>query len=314
MKISVIICTHSPRLSYLRRVIGALQLQTLSTTEWELLIIDNASNRPIRQEINLDWHPSGRYIREEKVGLTHARLRGMSDSSGDLLVFVDDDNVLKLDYLGKALEIAQLHPMLGAWSGQVLPEFEATPPEELQHFLGVLCIRKLEQDLWGNQPAAWAHLPSGAGMCVRREVANRYRKDVSNNPVRLSLGHAGDQISCHDDTDLAITSIDMGLGTGLFRDLTLTHLIPERRLKESYLLKLVENSAEAFVVLRRVRGLRVEDELKGVKRWVERLEYLRATPAQKKVADARMRGEKKGRALTADLPKPQPPMQPACPI
>jgi hypothetical protein len=58
----------------------------------------------------------------------------------------------------------------------------------------------------------------------------------------------------------------------------------------------------------------VEDELKGVRRWVERLEYLRATPAQKKVTNARMRGEKKGRAMVSDLPLFQPQTQRACPI
>jgi glycosyltransferase involved in cell wall biosynthesis len=297
--ISVILCTHNPRLSYLRRVLESLQAQTLPSTEWQLLIVDNASDQPLSQEANVGWHPSARCVREEKVGLAHARLRGISETISGLLVFVDDDTVLKPDYFAKALEIAGRYPMLGAWSGQLIPEYEITPPAGLHHFLELLCIRTLERDIWGNNPI-WQHIPWGPGMCVRRQVAERYLQDVSNNPLRLSLGHAGNRVSCHEDTDLAITSLDVSLGIGLFRDLMLTHLIPERRLKESYLLQVAENSAAAFIVLKSIRGLKIEDPPRGRRKWIKWLQYWAASDPQRKVEKARTRGETMGRALIAD--------------
>jgi len=308
--ISVIICTHNPRLSYLQRVLDGLRAQTLPTKEWELLLIDNASEQPVGEHVKLEWHPGGHYIREAKLGLTHARLRGIADSNAGLLVFVDDDNVLAPGYLKQTLEIARQHSMLGAWSGQVVPEFEIPPSEELQHFLGLLCIRKLERDFWGNE-LVWARLPWGAGMSVRREVAQHYQQDVSGNVLRLSLGHAGNRASCHDDLDLAMTSLDLGLGTGLFTSLMLTHLIPARRLNESYLLQLAENAAAAFVVLRSCRGLKIDDMPAGVHRWIQQLEYWRASPVQKKAADAQLRGIKTGRAMVADLATPRQNTMPA---
>ena len=42
----------------------------------------------------------------ERLGLTPARLRGIRESRGELLVFVDDDNVLERDYLEVALALA----------------------------------------------------------------------------------------------------------------------------------------------------------------------------------------------------------------
>ncbi len=48
MKISAIICTHNPRPHYLRRVLEALNRQTLDKGEWELLLVDNASRQPLR--------------------------------------------------------------------------------------------------------------------------------------------------------------------------------------------------------------------------------------------------------------------------
>ena len=99
MEISVIICTRNPREDYLRRTLDALKAQSLPKDQWELLVVDNASDAPLAGRFDLSWHPNARHVREEKVGLTHARLHGIAASQADLLVFVDDDNVLRPDYL-----------------------------------------------------------------------------------------------------------------------------------------------------------------------------------------------------------------------
>ena len=43
-EISVVICTHNPQLNYLNKVLTALKSQTLSPTQWQLLLVDNASD------------------------------------------------------------------------------------------------------------------------------------------------------------------------------------------------------------------------------------------------------------------------------
>ncbi len=48
--ISVIIPTHNPRMDYLARVLEALRGQTLPPERWELLIVDNNSQPPLRAE------------------------------------------------------------------------------------------------------------------------------------------------------------------------------------------------------------------------------------------------------------------------
>src|SRR5437588_267862 len=75
MLVSVVICSHTPRPAYLERVMAALRLQSLPTSAWELLLIDNASPDPLAARVDLSWHPQGRHVREEKLGLTPARLR-----------------------------------------------------------------------------------------------------------------------------------------------------------------------------------------------------------------------------------------------
>ncbi len=80
--VSAIICTHNPRRDYLKRVLNALQAQTLPKDEWELLIIDNASEQALATDWDLSWHPLPRHIREDELGLTPARLRGIAGGEG----------------------------------------------------------------------------------------------------------------------------------------------------------------------------------------------------------------------------------------
>ena len=233
--ISVIICTHNPHEDYLRRVLEALRAQTLPPTEWELLLVDNVSEKPLAGRIDLSRHPNARHVREEKVGLTHARLRGIAESKGGLLVFVDDDNVLRPDYLRACLKISADYPRLGAWGGSCLPEFEAEPPAELRPWLAGLVIEKLSAPVWANLPRGNEALPSGAGMVVRRNVALRYQELVLHDPVRQTLDRSGKMLGAGGDSDMALCSVDLGLGTGRFPELELTHLIPARRLTLEYL-------------------------------------------------------------------------------
>jgi len=257
--LSVVIRAHNPRRHYLTRVLNALQRQTLSTDNWELLLIDNASENILASEIDLSWHPKSRHIREEEIGSTMAQLRGIAESTSETIVFVDDDNVLDASYLETALWINKEFPFLGAWGGQILPEFEITPPEWTKPFWGYLAIREFDRDKWSNLLHQFEATPHGAGMCVRRAVAEKYAANVQLDPTRSKLGRDGTVdkhqmlLSC-EDTDLAYTACDMYLGTGLFATLKLVHLIPANRLTQDYFSRIVAGTSYSLVVLESLRG------------------------------------------------------------
>ncbi|WP_244141899.1 glycosyltransferase [aff. Roholtiella sp. LEGE 12411] len=252
--LSVIICTHNPRFSYLDRVLQALQYQTLSTDLWEILLVDNASNKVLSSELTLNWHPHARHIREEQLGLTPARLRGIREAQAEVLVFVDDDNILDANYLEVTWHISKNFPFLGAWGGQIRPEFEELPPAWTKPYLGNLAIREFERDSWSNLPNQHDTTPSGAGLCVRKVVAQKYSELVSKDHRRTGLDRKGKLLTSCGDSDLAFTACDISLGTGLFTSLKMTHLIPSIRLEESYLLRLVEGLAYSQNILGYLRG------------------------------------------------------------
>jgi len=247
--VSVIICSHNPRENYLRRVLDALKAQTLPAKEWELLLVDNASETPVAGRVDLSWHPNARHIREEKLGLTQARLRGIAEAKGGLLVFVDDDNVLRADYLQVCLKISADCPWLGAWNGSCIPEYEVEPPAELRPWLYGLLIEKLKVSVWAKLPAGGPALPTGAGLAVRRTVAEHYQKQASSDPLRQALDRTGKMLGSGGDSDMALCGFDLGLGAGRFPELELTHLIPAQRLTMEYLEGLYEGFGYGGTVL-----------------------------------------------------------------
>src|SRR5690348_3295184 len=105
IELSVVICSHNPRPEYFSRVLNALRQQSLPKDFWELIVVDNSSAVPLPSCWDLSWHPRGRHVEENELGLSAARHRAMKDASSDLLVFVDDDNVLDPTYLSEAIEV-----------------------------------------------------------------------------------------------------------------------------------------------------------------------------------------------------------------
>ena len=287
--ISVILCTYNPRRDYLAATIGGLREQTLPTDHWEFLLIDNASDPPHRPNVDLSWHFGVRIIREEQLGLTPARLRGIRESKGDLLVFVDDDNVLDPDYLETALRIAEGKPFLGSWSGQCRPVFEEEPPEWTRRYWGNLVIREFEQDCWSNLPRLADTMPCGAGMCVRSEVAMRYLELHETRKRAVQLDRAGGSLLSGGDNDLAACACDVGLGVGIVTALRLQHLIPPVRLTADYLARLAEGIYYSGALLDHARGLPVQKR-SWARRFLDDVRLLRLCEPHRSIQAAALRG------------------------
>jgi glycosyltransferase involved in cell wall biosynthesis len=248
LELSVVICSHNPRPHYLRRVLEALRVQLLPSERWELLLIDNLSSRPLASDWDLSWHPNSRHILENELGLTPARKRGIQESRGEILVFVDDDNVLDANYLSTALSIGREWPKLGTWgSGVTIPEFELRPPEALKALLPYLAIRDTDTQRWGNV-AASESTPWGAGLCVRRDVAVPYCRVTEQSKIKIT-DRKGKSLMSYGDIEISYVARRNGLGTGVFPELKLTHLIPKERVSVNYLLNIYRASMTSYFLM-----------------------------------------------------------------
>jgi glycosyltransferase involved in cell wall biosynthesis len=300
--ISVITCSHDPKPEYLARVLAALRAQTLDPAHWEFLLVDSASRDPLEQRTDLSWHAQSRVVRETESGLTRARLRGIAEAKGDLLVFVDDDNVLDPDFLEQASKLFVERPDIGSWSGSTRPEFDVPAPEWTRRHWGNLVIRDVQRDMWSNLPMLPDTMPCGAGLCVRREVAHFYAELHRTGKRPFALDRNGTSLLSGGDNDLAACACDIGLGVGVFSALRLTHIIPAVRLREDYLVSLAENIALSTVVLRSFREPAASFAPLPLKTRVADLLRLSMMDARaRRVFRASRRGERLGIEKVAEL-------------
>ena len=242
--VTVVIPTHNPDPGRLSRTLLGLRAQALPSPQVEVILVNNASARfPDGAFFSACAPGSFSIVEEPRLGLTSARLAGFAAARGAVIVLVDDDNILAPDYLAAAAQIGRDHPYLASWSGNIELVFEpgSVPPPAL--WRGYLAERSCPVALWSNDPAHNESTPWGAGMCLRRVLADAYRAHCAQDAGRLRLDLSGRDLTYGGDTDIAYFGCGLGFGKGVFPQLRLRHLIPPERCERGYLLRAAEGHA-----------------------------------------------------------------------
>jgi glucosyl-dolichyl phosphate glucuronosyltransferase len=157
--ISIIVCTYN-RASVLRRMLASFfNQEDLNTVNYEILIIDNNSNDETKSVASeFLFHHESRYIFEPKQGLSAARNRGVLESKGDIIAFLDDDVIVDKHWL-KQLNECFIETNADAVGGRAYLIMEKQAPEWLDATFKVFLsevelgdtrqFRKNGQGLWG---------------------------------------------------------------------------------------------------------------------------------------------------------------------
>lgn len=250
---TVIICSHNPRPEYLKATLEGMRAQSAPLDEWQLVLVDNASENPIADRVDLGWHPRGLQIREDRLGLSHARLAGLARAEGEIIIFVDDDNVLEPDYIDAARQIASAMPWLGAWGGHIEGVFEQQPPAWVQRYAHHLAVRECDEATWASYVDD-RNVPYGAGLCIRAEVAKAYLAKSEADALCRQLDRSGTSLSSGGDHDICYSAQDLGMGIGRFPQLRMQHLIPASRMQPDYFLRLAYANARSALLLALARN------------------------------------------------------------
>jgi glycosyltransferase involved in cell wall biosynthesis len=262
MKISVLICTYNPDAVVFRKCLVSLEKAMAKQEVYEIIFVDNNSDPGIGShdfiQAFLQKYPKSRVLTEATQGLTPARLRAIRESSGELLVFIDDDNLVREDFLEHALRIAMRYPFIGAYSGQVEIVPEVPPPNWTKRYWGMLVHRLFQGDHWGNRVFDASIMPCGAGLCVRRETALHYFELHGKGKRSIQLDRTKDSLLSGGDNDLAMCACDIGMGMGIFEDLYLWHHIKSSRFTLSYLSKLAHGIYFSTTILKFMRSGKIE--------------------------------------------------------
>lgn len=264
--LSVVLCTHNPRRAVLEETLAALQRQQPPLDEggWELIIVDNASGPPLGGSIDLREFERARIVREERLGLTHARLRGLAEASGEILVFVDDDNLLDETYLSRAAKAMSADGTLGAVGGKSIARYEAQTPPWFDEVNIDLACRDLGETA---QYASWEGVdraqrfyplcaPIGAGLVIRRNVFAAYASAAAESAGRLGLGRRGADLASGEDNDIVMVVLEQGWRIAYLPGLRLEHVIPAGRLTREYLANYAYSTSRTWVRVLDVHGIR----------------------------------------------------------
>lgn len=253
-KVSAVICTFQPD-----PVAFGLVLRGISKLRWpvgqspEILIIDNASPEPLElQTFFIEWlsrTPGARLLREERQGQTFARLRGFSEASGSLIVCLDDDNLPHPDYIEAAVSASDRYPFVGVW-GPGSVEVDWLPGgdprvkslEGADKFFQARSDKRVSFALDLPMPRM---MPSGTGMVLKREIAERYAKMVKTGKFKAT-GRNGASLACGEDIQICWSALSGGWAVGRSPYLRLRHLIPARRANFQYLAMLEYFTAKSY--------------------------------------------------------------------
>ncbi len=246
------------------QTLDGLKNQSLAKYEWELIIIDNNSSNDFYEQLDLSWHPSAKIATENRQGLTYARLRGFDESTGDIIVMVDDDNILNSDYLEQVISIFDKNPQVAAIGGKSLPLFETAPPDWLYEFYGNLALRNLGDNLiiagWDNKYPDAA--PIGAGMGIQREALKSYIEKITLGKSNIS-DRTGISLSSGGDNDMILEMLKSGWQVGYFPQLQLRHIIPAQRMEVAYLARLAHNTNKSWVQLLQSHSINPWQKIRG---------------------------------------------------
>ena len=142
-RITATICTRN-RADYLGKALKSLSAQTLPPSDFEVLVVDNASTDRTVTLVNemKTSLPSLRYIFEGAVGLSRARNAAIREARSPYIAFLDDDAVATSHWLEAILTaFDSVQPAPACVGGRIDPIWEAPRPDWLPDaLLGYLTI------------------------------------------------------------------------------------------------------------------------------------------------------------------------------
>lgn len=126
--LSLIVCTYN-RDKYLYGALQCIAENGFPDEAYEVVLVNNLSTDNTETECqrftndypNVNFH----YFVETQQGLSFARNRGIEESHGDFLVFLDDDSYIQEGYLSHLQQHLNHHPNVAAFGGKIDPVFES---------------------------------------------------------------------------------------------------------------------------------------------------------------------------------------------
>lgn len=274
---SVCICTYNGE-TRMSAVLEALIRQDCPREQWEIVIVNNASsdNTGAVVEAIFKHHSevAGRVVDEPRAGLSFARQRAAAEAKGELILFLDDDNIADPLFVRNAIQAFAERPKAGALGGRVIASWETTPTPlalAVQDFALAICDR-------GDRAFCYERGggPVGAGFCIRAVLLRAiYARDGEAASV---IGRDKSGYGAGEDLALAVRVWEMGCECWYVPGLILEHQLPRRRMEPDYLQKLYFSIGQGQAAVRRIFDWKARTPLAWIIAAKDAFRLLTATP------------------------------------
>jgi hypothetical protein len=231
MMISVVICSWNRRRLLQNALESLCRAHPPKHMTWQLVVVLNDCTDDSQAVVEQfkDRLPIV-CTSEPRPGLSYARNRAIESLSGDLVIWIDDDVRVSLDWL-RGYEQALLHwPDASIFGGPILPEFEGKPPiwlaDNWELCGSAFAARRAPKE---EGPISIDYLPYGANFAVRTSVQRQF-------PFDVRLGRRpGAPWSGEEEVEVLRAILASG-GTGRWvRSALVHHVMPPERQTMAYL-------------------------------------------------------------------------------
>lgn len=228
--VSVLLATYNG-VSTIGRFLGALAQCQPPSDDWEVIVVDNASNdsTPEVARAFADKIPL-RVLSHPVRGKNRALNRGLENVRGEVVVLTDDDVLPKSDWLVAIQGRATRHPEVDLFGGPILPHWDRAPPPWLDSavpFGVAFAITAIDlPDGAVNPRRIW-----GPNMFVRRRVFDaglRFDESRGPGPGQYVMGS---------ETEFTARAAAAGHAAWWCPEIQVHHIIRAEQLERGWLLK-----------------------------------------------------------------------------
>jgi len=226
--ISVILCCHNSEKKIAATLEHLAIQEPLAGGSWEVILVDNVCTDNTVNLARKVWDERKlpaplRVIREEKPGLSNARLAGINVAEHSLSCFCDDDNWLHANYLALAFTHMEHHAETGVLGGRGIAYADTFIPAWFNDRQAIYACGP-QASRSGEPTTRWLW---GAGMVVRTAYI---RALYAAGFRHLNEDRKLDSLSSGGDTEICFWHLITGKKLWYDDNLLFTHWITRDRL------------------------------------------------------------------------------------
>ena len=233
MELSIIISTYNNAAS-LVRTLDSVAKQDYDKKLWECVVVNNNSTDDTAERVaafaKANPDVNLKFVDEPQQGLSFGRNRGIAESKGQFVAFIDDDETINEGFVSAYIDLFRNH---GAFvgSGALKVCYESKRPKWMSHYTEKMIANPF--DLGKEVVTVTSSItPTGGNMAFNREVFNLYGNFDTN------LGRRGSVLFGGEENDIFARVRNLGERVFYTPHAIAYHHIADRKLTPEYFDKL----------------------------------------------------------------------------